>query len=192
MIRPTLHNWGDHPVLVSIGALAGLATILVAIYTISITDKKAPAPVAAALDPQVEAAIEILDALEAPAMLYTADLRLVHANEKMASMYRMKKSDMAGKSPDMLNLLIKPYVENYKDFAAEQLDRIAKGHRGETEGRAQVPMRLSAEYLGRKSATNWYFVSNPVYIAKQRFTLTQLLEQVEEPPEGSVPCVPVK
>jgi|ERR1700681_1214156 len=190
MVRKTLHNWGDHPVLVSIGALAGLATILGAIYTISITDRKAPAPVEA--DPQIEAVVEILDALEVPAMLYTADLRLVHANEKMASMYRMKKSDMVGKSPDMLNLLIKPYVENYKDFAAEQLDRIARGHRGETEGRAQVPMRLSPEYLNRKSATNWYFVSNPVYIAKQRFTLTQLLEQVEETPDRNVPCVPIK
>jgi hypothetical protein len=191
MVRETLHNWGDHPVLVSIGALAGIATILAAIYTIRINDKKEPLPVVV-LGPQIEAVNEILDALEIPAMLYSADLKLVYANDKMASMYKMKKSDMVGQSPDTLNLLIKPHVENYKDFAAEQLDRIARGHKGETEGRAQVPMRLSAEYLHRKSATSWYFVSNPVYISKQRFTLTQLLEQVEGPTESNVPCAPLR
>lgn len=138
------------------------------------------------LDQQVESVRELLDALEVPAMLYSEELRVVYSNERMASIYKMKKSDMVGRSPAMLNLLIKPHVENYREFAAEQLDRIAIGHRGETEGRAQVPMRLSGQYLGRNSSSDWYFVSNPVYIGGRRFTLTQLLEQVEPGP----PCLP--
>lgn len=183
----------NNPVLFVISiAIAGFVAGAGAYKTIVEVADGAQEPSASTvrMDQQLNAARELLDGMEMPVMLYSRDLVLLHANERMAAIYKMRKGDMVGKSPDMLNLIMKPHVENYRDFAAEQLDRIAKGHRGEHEGRAQVPMRLSAAYLNRPAASDWYFVSNPVYIGGERLTLTQLLEQPDECTEPTLAVRP--
>lgn len=139
-----------------------LSVCVIALYAIS----REPSP-------EIQSFIKILAATEVPMVLYDENVQVVYANEGALKFYNIDLESIRGKEPQQLHAWAQPYMLNFKDWAAEQVNRNTAARNGTLHSKSTVPMHMGPTHIfGDKY---WYLSSQPLFVDHRRYLLTTFI-----------------
>ena len=123
----------------------------------------------------------MLAALRDPMIAYEqvdSTIKVIAVNQGAADFYVARPEDLFGQSPVRLHEMIKPRIENFKDWAAEQMERISRASRPcGTIGTTAVPMQLRAGHPTHEGA--WVLTSGCFEAGGRRWVITKFDRYIE-------------